>query len=191
MRSKFKMSIKMPIKKILQNVKINFFVVFLSWFCLATSCEKDNCIIPEVELVESMAFGCKVDGKNWKPATLGIFDAINNPPAFARYSSVQDQFVIEVDRRVKTDCDSIDQRITIYINEPVLGDNIIRYESNLFGDFNTNCVYHLDTSSSRIINLSSFDKVSKTTIGTFNFTTISDTCMDTVKITEGRFDITW
>jgi len=100
-----------------------------------------------------------------------------------------DQLAIGAKKKISSGSE-IDQYLTINVWGPVLGENNITPAKGAFICFTPcGCSYDVDTLSPYTMNITKLDKINNIASGTFEFTAISDDCQDTVRITEGRFDV--
>ncbi|GAA0188655.1 hypothetical protein GCM10009122_47660 [Fulvivirga kasyanovii] len=162
-----------------------FFLVVLV-ICLSACQEDDE--LPPVTSEGKNTFGCLVNGKLWLPK--GSF---NVPGTSADYAS---NFFLTISAGNNT----TNSGFSFIVYDPVLVDHLYNltdttsikaYYQNKFDDDKYACIYedyHVLNGSLEItkFNLQNQHKVLS---GTFEFTTYNPDCGDTIKVTEGRFDI--
>ena len=168
-------------------MKIFFYIVI---FILLTGCEScDDTINPKTELEKlppatqtgKSTFGCLVKGKAW--ITRSSTDAL----AFYQSGVLQISAGIDETNR--------DQGITL----AVLGGVTQGTSYNLFSDSKTEplfggqlpiglCTYEDNNTLNGHLTITKLDQTSLIVSGLFEFTTFVSGC-DTIKITEGRFDL--
>ncbi|MBK7344920.1 MAG: hypothetical protein IPJ06_18580 [Saprospiraceae bacterium] len=86
---------------------------------------------------------------------------------------------------------SINQGMTLVKYNTNIGENEITYKSSVYSDLNnkSGCFsYFIDTSFTRTVSIIKVDSLDYIISGTFEFTAVNQ-CFDTVKITDGYFDL--
>ena len=86
------------------------------------------------------------------------------------------------------ECDTISQSFTFGALNVSLGENEISYNGKFLDFIPGGCTYKIDTTKSHILNLLEIDTVNEIVSGTFEFSMISEDFLDTINVTDGRFD---
>lgn len=173
--------------KTLKNYTFLLLFILVSFI---SSCKKeDNDGLPAATQEGRNTFGCKVNGQVWLPFNndwkgnklTGGFSARNECFIFAaRYNS------------------NSETRILLNLNNiksPILGKIIINSSTGNYFEYEdlTNNLYpkHYTTDSlhTGYITFTKFDATSRTMSGTFEFEAVLDSGTETVKVTDGRFDL--
>ncbi len=173
---------------------ITFFIYAL---LLSFSCKEENIFntappdeLPPATMTGANTFGCLVNGEVWKPY-------IEDANFWERALNVNhdrgwvgcDQLLIVAKKTLFKDIE-LHQEFIINAWCPVLGENKITPTKGAFLYYQPcGYSYRVDTLSPHIINITKLDIENNIASGTFEFTAISDECQDTVRITEGRFDV--
>jgi len=136
--------------------------------------------LPAATQAGAYTFGCLVNGKAWVVQnslhTVAI-DQVN----FSLWGSIQNN----------------SQNIFFFIQDPgivvksyLLNDRMSQYaQFSNYTDINNSCECYADgTTGNGILNITKFDQTKLIVSGTFNFTAWNTKC-DTIKVTEGRFDL--
>jgi hypothetical protein len=175
--------------------------LFASILFFAASCKKDDPLntdkLPPATTSGKNTFGCKVNGEVWIAHIEGggIFD----DPIYAKhYLAVNhpilgdcDQLLVVGKRKYDEQAD-ISQQVSVELRCPKLGENQLLFNKGAFLDFricNQGYRYALDTLSPCTVFITRLDSINFIASGTFEFTAINDDCKDTLRITEGRFDV--
>jgi hypothetical protein len=157
---------------------------FIFLLSLASSCQKED--MPSTDGHKNI-FRCKVNGVEWTPHCISDFfgcSAID-----CQYYREDRAFEITVKREYSDG--TIDQGLSFAKYNTVLGNNIITDKSIVFSDLNnpSGCFsYTIDSTLSRIFTLIEVDTIEFTIMGTFEFTAFNN-CQDTVRITDGYFNV--
>jgi hypothetical protein len=166
--------------------------LFASILFFAASCKKDDPLntdkLPPATTSGKNTFGCKINGKVWLPAGGTLWDS----PISAKHDMGWvgcDQLYIGVKRVIGDDTADIDQHLILNVWCPALGENTITPGDGVFIDFNNCGYYRVDTLSPYILSITRLDSINFIASGTFELTVINDDCEDTLRITEGRFDV--
>ena len=148
-----------------------------------SACEEDD-ELPSITSEGKNTFGCLVNGKLWLPK--GSF---NVPKTSADYTS---GYFLAFSAR------SENARFRFTVEEPIMINN--RYDLTDTTHVRANYTdrsdddlcfyedYHVLSGSLEITKFS-LQNQNKVLSGTFEFTTYNPDCSDTIKVTEGRFDI--
>jgi hypothetical protein len=172
--------------------KLMPFLLAASLFLLAASCKKDDPLntnkLPPATTSGKNTFGCKVNGEVWiAHIEGGVFDF----PIYAIHDTGWpgcDQLLVVGKRKYDEQAD-ISENIALNLWCPKLEENQLSYHPSAFLDFLGCGDYYLDTLSSHILFITKLDSINYIASGTFEFTAINDDCNDTLRITEGRFDV--
>ncbi len=172
-----------------------FPLLLLLWVSFTPSCFKvdmkpDEPKMPPLTTEGRNTFGCYINGEPWVaevPFGAG-FSGIRKIEA--RLNPLTGYFGISAK---KTNSNrSIDQNMVVAIAN-IEGENVYQsYPIKLNWDENYNCDYiffQLDTNFIHDIDIVKFDTISKIASGTFAYTLINQECNDTLKVTDGRFDV--
>ena len=170
------------------------FILFLSF-----SCEKDLFNpkppneLPPATMTGEGTLGCVVNGEVWRPY-------IEGDPFESRIYAKHDRGWPDCDQLFvsgKKEYSSEDdlngifsQSIILNVWCPKLGENNLTPSKGAFHYYQIcGYRYRVDTLNPYIINITKLDTINNIASGTFEFTAISDECQDTLRITEGRFDV--
>ncbi len=177
--------------------------VIIAFLCSVSGCKKIdflNPCVPPPAVVPSKTskglntFGCKVNGKPWS-YTPKFYLWPFERPLYCVYESSFTNLLIRAERNYLLSCDSVVQIIDLRIRN--VGDSLneyLGYNRRIFRDYVSICNgvtndYELDTLQPYGLHLYYKDLKSRIFSGTFYFTAISKECQDTVRITDGVFDI--
>ena len=179
-------------------IKIFLFVILL---IIAFGCRNDddspspediNVIkcYPEIVLSEDDEFSCRINGVPWKPLPYNDLNGLLSPTVNLKIveDSAGEVFRGAATRR-NLDCDTTLQEFSLLVAHPMLGDNLLIKKGFVFLDGETGYGYTLDTLHERVVNFQSIED--KSAKGSFNFRIINDDISDTLRISEGIFNITW
>ncbi len=188
--------------------KIAFILALLSCSLLGLRCENDDGLfgnngndknqneeptLPPATQSGKGTFGSKVNGEVWVPEG-GSF---GNPELHADY--YQDEFFVGAERKVKDD-DSYTGMV-IRIEKDFIGEGTYKLKGNLGNDFDkyasfsnikSNCEYETDPLNTGKLEITHFDSSKRIVSGRFHYTAVitQGNCeKDTIRVTNGRFDI--
>ncbi len=166
--------------------------ILLFPFLLAASCGKKDDDqptdkLPPATMTGANTFGCLVNGEVWLPHTGSIWDEALNVKHDRGWVGC-DQLAIGVKKITSTNV-NIYQTFNINVWCPVVGANTTSPSNGIFIDFEDCGNYRVDTLSPHVVNITKLDTINFIASGTFYFTAINDDCLDTIRITEGRFDV--
>jgi hypothetical protein len=144
--------------------------------------------LPPITMEGKNTFGCFVNGKVWLPKGSRFIQAV-----LSTYFSGPAQR-----RNLSFGAENVDSGsgFVFYVNNPILIDQNylltdttteVFYGENGFGHIG--CDYEDDHVVAGKLKILKFDLSENIVAGTFEFTSFNPACGDTVKITEGRFDI--
>jgi hypothetical protein len=163
---------------------------------LSFSCEKQNIFNPEppdelppATMTGANTFGCLVNGEVWRPYVEGA--NIWESAIYAKHDRGWvgcDQLLVGATKKYFSEVD-ISQEISVNVWCPVIGENEISFSKGRYRDLRGCGEYYLDTLSLHTLIITKLDTINNIASGTFEFTAINDECQDTVKITQGRFDV--
>ncbi len=164
---------------------------------LSFSCEKQNILNPEppdelppITMTGENTFGCLVNGEVWRPYTESIWESAIYAKHDRGWVDCDQLFVSGIKRLTANSGEKISQTMTLNVWCPVLGKNNITPAKGAYVCYQPcACSYDVDTLSPYVMNITKLDIVNNIASGTFEFTAISKECHDTVRITEGRFDV--
>ena len=172
-------------------------LLFTSFLLLAAACTKaddDTLTTPLDELppatqVGANTFGCLINGEPW----YNRGGSFSRPDLSASYTitSIEPLFSIRAYARTAFLGEGND-RVEIRIKNPISNrfySSIDSASISLRITNETNFIYITDINSPMQIRLTQFDPRSQIASGTFEFTAINDELMDTLVVTEGRFDV--
>jgi hypothetical protein len=166
--------------------------VFLS-LAFVASCKKGNDSpvdkLPSATMTGADTFGCLINGEAWLPHTGAFWDPALNA-YYAQWPTGEWQLFISARKIIPNK--GIHQEFGITVWEPKLGENTIPPIEGIFLDFEKrggNRLYSLDTLSPHLMTITKLDLANFIASGTFTFTAINDDCTDTIRVTDGRFDI--
>ena len=125
-------------------------------------------------------FGCLVNGESWVAQVHNNIDDKLN----INYNPYYD----ELQLRASKVTSSTDERFSFAIIDlSGVGEYQIHYLEDEFYDWKNNRAFSMDTTKIRRLTLDKFDADNNIASGTFEFTVFRQT--DTLKVTEGRFDV--
>ena len=165
------------------------FILFLSF-----SCEKDllnpepSDTLPPATTTGENTFGCLVNGEPWIPdIENGTFW---DHAIYAKHDREWpdcDQLLVAGKKQIPSQ--KTYQEISPNVWCPELGENKISYSNGIYWDYENCQRYYLDTLSPHILFITKLDTINNIASGTFEFTVINEDCSDTLRISEGRFDV--
>jgi hypothetical protein len=163
-------------------------IFFIALLWLASSCQKED--MPPSDGHKNI-FRCKVNGVEWTPHCISDFFGCSaiDCQYYKEDKSIEIQAIREFQDK------SYDQYVGIYKYGVIIGDNIIQQSSGyVFSDQNkTNpCGYYvMDTSKLHRLTILGIDTLNSRIVGSFEFTAYdrNGSCIDTVYITDGYFDV--
>jgi len=90
-------------------------------------------------------------------------------------------------------CDTVYQSFILHMNPDNFNHNGGNYftHNSTFNDWHNGCGYKTDTTTLNEVIISKLDIENRTLSARFDFQLISADCLDTLKITEGRFDVAY
>ena len=161
---------------------------------LAASCGDDDeklttDQLPPATMIGANTFGCKVNGEVWIPHVEGA--PFWESPIYAKHDRWWpdcDQLFISATRKFHNQAD-ISQEITLNVWCPKIGENNLTPSKGSYRDLRNCGYYNIDTLSPYTMNITKLDTINNIASGTFELTVINADCNDTVRITEGRFDV--
>ncbi len=170
------------------------FLLFLLFLVFVMSCKKDTPVEPESDLpplttTGEGTFGCYLNGEPWVAewylTAPGTFEYLESS-----YSLSSGRFGIEATLRGDG---TLNQVLSLGYAVPQNGNfsTYPEFKTNI-RDFNKNlgCYrYKLDTLSQFQSEIIEFDIDNQIASGTFSANIIGEDCLDTIKITDGRFDV--
>ena len=174
----------------------NQFLLLLLLLLFGLSCQKEEVspvdLLPPATMSGANTFGCLVNGELWKPYTGPWWESLFDTALDVKHDRGWvgcDQLFIGA--RWNDSKAGINQDFAINVWCPVLGINTITPSKGIFTDFRLRgCTYNyrVDTLSPHTMNITKLDTINFIASGTFSFTAINDDCIDTIRVTEGRFD---
>ncbi|MBK9211512.1 MAG: hypothetical protein IPO14_00740 [Saprospiraceae bacterium] len=156
---------------------------------LASSCKKEKMpdALPPITTEGKGTFGCKINGEIWIPKTQDEFLGTNFN-LYAAWEATPQRISVIASKRY----DDYAQEFAIYIYEPitmgVLDTNVIsmRYiDVNISIDYYHNYMYKKFTN----FIITRYDKTNRIVSGTFEGLLVKSITKDSIRITEGRFDV--
>ncbi len=174
-------------------------LIFLLFFLLFLSCDKDDsppCYTPPDELPENddrtYNLSFLKNGEVWRPArtSTGAGSAfLAGPSVNFTYAvgEIHTGLLMSADLWINDDCNTIEQRMVIYVVDPVLGDNGTLASSTRFSDFTLSPSFNLDTTLHQSVVITKLDLNNYEFEGTFELNLVTDDKTDTLRITDGRF----
>jgi hypothetical protein len=173
------------------------------WGAACTSTNPEPSLPPETQEGRN-TFGCLINGKVWIPDFGGAGDIYNTPLTTAKYDPFR-QGLFEIAAK-KIEGDKTYRMSIGILATPISGKTyeFIRADSFQIGDFNMGYSYSKNTityNGCRYVTtaltyfkgktkITKFDLQRRIAAGTFECTLKTKNC-DTVKITQGRFDMTF
>ena len=183
-------------------MKKTTFTFFSFLLLLSFSCEKKSIFNPEpldelppATMTGENTFGCLVNGAVWRPYIEGanIWESALNVKHDRGWPDCDQLHISAIKMYYEGEEYTLHQEIGINVWCPELGINNITPTKGAFLDFylDPSCSYRysVDTFSQYTINITKLDTENNIASGTFAFTAINNECNDTIRITEGRFDV--
>ena len=153
-------------------------------------CKDDPNPITELEKLPAATqqgkntFGCLVDGKAWVTATSTGAVAFYQENILAIGAKITEK---EREQSIGIDLYASNIELRQYLlNEP----SITGAQFTDYTDVNKVCIYEKENLLKGILTITKYDPVNLIISGLFEFETVNTQC-DTVKITDGRFDLTY
>ncbi|OBX26570.1 hypothetical protein LX77_00850 [Gelidibacter algens] len=171
-----------------------FIIPLLCLFVLTfTSCNNDDDDaptdpidqLPPMTQTGENTFGCLVNGK--------LFVVTNNTKQVAVYQGGGLSIGGE------KDLNGFFSEVSMFISETSIGEMIIENENYILNNnslmkgqyYNDeeNCFYFTNQSHTGFLKITKLDKINFIVSGSFEFQSVSEDCTDSIKITDGRFDL--
>lgn len=158
----------------------------------------DPTVLPPITTIGANTFGCKVNGEVWVAEVPVNWHGL--VPLWAEYR--EQGLKIGATRKPESAQGWIYQSINLYSFGPINSDTLFLddpYEppyngmtkpTGRYADIRQNCELWTDSINTGFIHFIRFDSINEIISGTFEFTAVEEGC-DTVRITEGRFDIAY
>ena len=154
----------------------------LACFGILSAC---SCHKKAVEPVFQNSFSCKVNGQLWEPVGPDGFFGADKTLGFF-FSPNEVGLGIQAKNRLKNQT----MNITCFCKDTT-GIYLMRSEQP-FNDYNLSCSYLPDTSKGRVIVFTKLDKDKRILKGTFEFIALNTgNCKDTLKFTDGKFELNY
>ncbi len=148
--------------------------------------------MPDATTTGKNTFGCKINGETWVAYTDSFGALIGGEQKldvrYRHYDNVGNAQIKARKEIIEAECDTVRQRFTLHIIDAKEGVTQFTYNSSLI-DWDLGISYKLDTLSFNEVNITKLDTVKSILSGTFKFQLISSDFQDTLKITDGRFDV--
>ena len=170
-------------------------LLLTSFSLLAASCTKEDDgpttpldELPPATQVGANTFGCLINGEPWYNRG-GRF---NDPDLSAGYAETIYGLYFNVYARAYDPFISSESDfLRVQFKEPKVGDFLPddRWLEPLRLTYDNYIFYRLDTLSRVDLTLTRFDLQNQIASGTFSFTVINDVLLDTLVVSEGRFDV--
>ena len=176
-------------------------ILLLTLFALLfTNCDRDNTApkteeekLPAATQEGENTFGCLIDGTAWKPKA-GVLP----PPISITYNEITGEFGLIARKNLNN---TLSQRVSIYTPHITAGTFLLPFDKSFWSDTSIVCPAltsinpltgmgakrYWNTNGTLVI--SKVDWSSGIIAGTFEFDAYSPECADTVRITQGRFDV--
>ena len=144
-----------------------------------------SCHKKAVEPVFQNSFSCKINGQLWEPVGPDGFFGFQKTLNFF-FSPKEVGLGVQATNRIKNQT----MNIACFCEETT-GTYIMRH-TNPFDDFSRKCSYALDTVKLRKVVFTEVNNVKKILKGTFEFTAYNNgSCNDTLKFTDGKFELNY
>ena len=173
----------------------HFLLLLTSLFLLATACTKEDDgpadpldELPPATQVGANTFGCLINGEPW----YNRGGSFNRPDLKAGYAETLfgPHLSITAYAHNPSIADRKDRLLILYRNPTVSNFGADeRWTEPFEFTYDDYVFYRLDTLSPVRLSLTRFDLQAQIASGTFEFTAINDELMDTLVVTEGRFDV--
>jgi len=185
MKKYYAFSLPSPYFFIKIGLKKSTFFILIVVLCLASSCKKEPTFHQDI-------VRCKVNGVEWEASDDRKSELIGMGTGSTDLQYYKDTRFFEVRAGIILEDNTTDQAISFYVPNLVVGENVIPYRNDVFYDElnQSGCrFYNIDTLSNiRQLNIIELDTINLSMKGEFEYAAIND-CFDTVKITEGYFDL--
>jgi hypothetical protein len=172
------------------NKNISFLILFLSAALIIVGCEKEPIEEENKNILTQPqnSFSCLLNGEEFKPKGGYPYYAYND----IKYYQNKGWFSFYALNLKDYSPESI--YLYIYIDSLYqLGNHtdIIRYNHNLeiYNGINATSHYQIDTNYTHYINVTKFDLENRNIAGDFEFTVVSTDQSDTIRVTDGKFDV--
>lgn len=168
----------------MQLLKIIAFITITGLIC--NSCGKDP--LPEPSTEGRNTFGCKINGKVWKPNGLQG----ETPPVWPIDITFSQLSADTFNIFIYTSLAGTNEHVQLTLPRAVKGYNALKNTpGEAFGVYYDNDFWHYFTSNqgSGSVNFTRIDPVNGIVSGTFEFEVEGNVNKRKIKITEGRFDI--
>lgn len=152
---------------------------------LYSACNEDDNDLPPITMEGKNTFGCLVNGNIWTPS-----GRLGQPGLIAQMPS---------SNWVWIGADNNDNNTGISLNLSDSGSiqaktYILKNDTSFYSEYNTRigsiiCFYKYNHVLSGQITLTKLDVTRRIISGTFEFTSYNPDCDDTIKVTNGRFDV--
>jgi len=155
---------------------------------LASSCKKEKMpdALPPITTEGKGTFGCKINGEIWIPKTQDEFLG-NNFDLYSAWEATPQRITILASKRYG----EFDEGLSLFLSHPLIGtqdtlNTIIDFQNRkqsleLFRNKNIRYLSKID--------ILRFDLPNRIASGTFEGVVIKKSNNDTLRITEGRFDV--
>ncbi|MBN8682018.1 MAG: hypothetical protein J0L99_05180 [Chitinophagales bacterium] len=173
------------------------FILFLAALSFS-ACEKEKTPPTELEKLPAATqegkntFGCLVDGKAWTPKWGGLL----KPALTPHYNNILGSFGIVAVRYDGSEIENVLNLSGEGLSILETGNYSLSFEETSFSLKSETCSTPGPVKNGRIlinqngtIQITRLDVSTGIISGTFEFDAVSETCQDTVRITDGRFDI--
>ena len=154
----------------------------LAYFGILSAC---SCHKTPVEPAFQNSFSCKINGQLWEPNGKDGFFGFQKTLSFY-FAPNETGLGIYADNKRDNQFISI----ACYCNAQK---GIYKMRIGSFLEFGKVCSFVLDTLKSRTITLTKIDSVKRILVGEFDYTVYKTggTCSDTLKITDGKFELNY
>jgi len=88
-----------------------------------------------------------------------------------------------------SNCDTISQSFSLLVFDVIQGDTTRIISTSRYNDFIKGCTYQINNEATNKVIITKVDTEENFISGIFNFEMTSLDCLDTLRITDGRFDI--
>ena len=169
---------------------MKLYTLVLLLLTLITACNDDDLpdLLPPTTQTGANTFGCRVNGEVWVPEVDGFnemaIDALLSPNG-----------TLNMQCRKEPISDDRNQTLQFSTVIDISGrETSPKYNFTYLRDRNVDgaCrVIELDTFTNHFVQITHIDSVNYTISGRFEFQLKEDDCSTTVRVTEGRFDVTY
>jgi len=172
------------------------YLLLLLLLCFCLSCKKEEAL-PKATTNSSNTIGCKVNGKNWVADAGGSFSGKKYSLWFThgkQFALSSYQIKDDDNTAVQIAIEKLTSAGTYYFNQDAMPyPDEVRFKNHAtFERYKPNPTKRYVTNSKYTgwVNIARVDTINRIVAGTFEYTAVNlDGSVETIRITDGRFDI--